>query len=69
MRAPVFILYGSFFPAWIFAALAGIVIAAILRQVLVLIDRDVPFAVAFYPAIAALIGIALYQYWTGGLFA
>lgn len=69
MRAPVFILYGSFFPAWIFAALAGIAIAAILRQVLLLLDREAPFAVAFYPAVATLISIALYQYWTGGLFA
>jgi len=36
-HSPTLDLFGSYFPAWMFCAAAGVVIAAIIRQVLVVV--------------------------------
>ena len=56
-RAPSFDILGSFFPVWIFCAVAGIIFAAVARQILIRLkyDSELSPAVLVYPCLAALV--------------
>ena len=66
-RSTIIGLFGSSFPVWIFAALAGVGVALILREILVLtgLSRHLPAAAVFYPAVALLAGIGMNYLWIG----
>lgn len=65
-RSPVVVLYGSAFPTWIFAALAGVILAVLLRQFLLFFGVGMPWAALFYPSITIILGVAIYVLWIGG---
>ncbi|MCW1933759.1 DUF1656 domain-containing protein [Pararhodobacter zhoushanensis] len=67
-RAPVIALYGSSFPVWLFAALAGLVVALVLREVLIAtgLSRHLPAPAVFHLSTAVLSGVGLYVLWIGG---
>lgn len=67
-RSPVIAIYGSSFPVWLFAALAGLVVALIVREVLILtgLSRHLPAPAVFHLSVTALAGIGLYVLWIGG---
>lgn len=65
-RSPIVVLYGSAFPMWIFAALAGVIFAVLLRQLLLVFGVAMPWAALFYPAFAIIFGIWVYVLWIGG---
>lgn len=56
-RAPTFDILGSFFPVWIFCAVAGIIVAAVAREMLIHMkyDPEIGPAVLVYPCLAALV--------------
>jgi YtcA family len=56
-RAPSFDILGSFFPVWIFCAVAGIIFAAVAREVLLRLkyDAEIGPPVLVYPCLAALV--------------
>lgn len=66
--SPVIVLYGSSFPTWLFAAVAGITIALLLRQILIATDlaRELPWPALFHPSVALLSGVVIYVVWIGG---
>jgi hypothetical protein len=61
-RAPSFDILGSFFPVWIFCAVAGIVFAAVARQVLIRLkyDSEIGPTVLVYPCLAALVAFVMW---------
>lgn len=67
-RSSVVELYGAAFPAWIFAALAGLALTLVLREAFVLTGRshNLPMPAVFYSSIAILAGIGIYVLWIGG---
>ncbi|MBN8292431.1 DUF1656 domain-containing protein [Rhodobacter sp. NTK016B] len=67
-RSPVIVIYGSSFPVWLFAALAGLVLALILREVLIVtgLARHLPAPAVFHLSVAVLAGVGLYVLWIGG---
>lgn len=56
-RAPTFDILGSFFPVWIFCAVAGIIVAAITREILIhtKYETEIGPPVLVYPSLAALV--------------
>ena len=56
-RAPTFDILGSFFPVWIFCAVAGIIVAAIVREIFIhtKYDAEIGPAALVYPSLAALV--------------
>ncbi len=67
--SPVIPISGVFFPVWIFCALAGVLVSAAIREVVIEIGGG-PVAglgALFYTAVALLIGVGGYLIWTGGL--
>lgn len=56
-RAPTFDILGSFFPVWIFCAVAGIIVAAIAREVFIhtKYETEIGPPVLVYPSLAALV--------------
>ncbi|MGE7155275.1 YtcA family lipoprotein [Methylorubrum rhodesianum] len=60
--APTFSLFGSFFPAWLVCAIAGIVGALVLRAVLSVIrlDDGIPFKLLTYTCAAVAIDCSLW---------
>jgi hypothetical protein len=56
-RAPTFDILGSFCPVWIFCAVAGIIVAAIAREIFVRTkyDAEIGPAALVYPSLAALV--------------
>lgn len=68
MHSTVIVLYGTAFPVWIVAALAGVIVAIVLREILLLtgVGRDLPMPAAFHSSVALLAGIGLYVLWIGG---
>jgi hypothetical protein len=52
-RAPSVDVLGSFFPAWLVCFVAGIVLAALVRLLLLRLNRNVPFPILAYPSLAA----------------
>lgn len=67
-RSSVVELYGAAFPAWIFAALAGLALTLVLREAFILtgLSRNLPLPAVFYSSIAILAGIGIYVLWIGG---
>ena len=53
-RAPTFNILGSFFPAWLFCLVAGIIMAVVANRVFVhyKIDREIVWSIIVYPCIA-----------------
>ena len=60
--APTFSLFGSFFPAWLVCAIAGIVGALVLRAVLSIfrLDDGIPFKLVTYTCAAVAIDSGLW---------
>ena len=56
-RAPTFDILGSFFPVWIFCAVAGIIVAAMAREILIRTkyDAEIGPPTLVYPSLAALV--------------
>ena len=56
-RAPTFDILGSFFPAWIFCAVAGIIVAAVAREIFMHMkfETEIGPPVLVYPSLAALV--------------
>jgi hypothetical protein len=61
-RAPSFNIMGSFFPAWLLCMVAGVVLAAIGRWILVRykLEKQVTWPIIVYPCFAALIAFTLW---------
>lgn len=64
----VIAIFGSSFPIWIFAALAGLVMSLILREILIItgVSRVLPMAGLFYLSISLIAGIGVNYLWIGG---
>ncbi len=67
-HTPIVALSGSFFPVWLFAAIGGVLVAVLLRQIFILIGlhTKLPLAPFFYSAVALLVGVGSYVIWIGG---
>lgn len=52
-RAPSVDVMGSFFPAWLVCFVAGIVLAALVRLLLMRLKMNLPFPILVYPSLAA----------------
>ena len=66
-RAPTLDLLGSYFPAWMLCAVAGILAAVIIRQILVLvgIHEYVIVPVLTYAGFAVSAALLLWLFWFG----
>ena len=66
--SPVIVLYGSSFPIWLFAAVAGVMVALMVRQTFIVtgFSRELPWPALFHPAVALLSGVLIYVIWIGG---
>ena len=66
--APTFVVFGSFFPAWIVCALAGLVAALVMRVVFVRIglDEHLPVRLLVYVGLTLLWAIGLWFAFFGG---
>jgi hypothetical protein len=51
---------GSFFPAWLLCFVAGIVLAAMVRLLLLRLNMKVPFPILAYPSLAAFFTFTLW---------
>ncbi len=67
-NSPTISIYGSFFPVWLFAALAGLAIALLVRELLIASGmlRYLPAPAIFNLSVAVLSGVGLYVCWIGG---
>jgi hypothetical protein len=63
--APSHSILGSYFPSWMFCALAGLSVAAILRQLFAAlgIDRALPAPLLVYLALAVAAAFATWLIW------
>jgi hypothetical protein len=59
-RAPSVDVLGSFFPAWLLCFVAGIVLAALVRFLLLRLNMTMPFPILAYPSLAALFTFTLW---------
>jgi hypothetical protein len=59
-RAPSVDVLGSFFPAWLLCFVAGIVLAASVRLLLLRLNMKVPFPILAYPSLAAFFTFTLW---------
>jgi hypothetical protein len=59
-RAPVFNVWGSFFPAWLACVAAGLLLAFMSHWLLRRLGIEVVFPVVSYPSLAALFTFALW---------
>lgn len=66
-RAPTLDLLGSYFPAWMLCAVAGILAAVVIRQILVLlgIHEYVIVPLLTYAGFAASAALLLWLFWFG----
>ena len=66
-RSPSIPIFGSYFPAWVLCAVAGILIALVLRVVFIAlhIDEHLPAAPLVYLCLSISAGIGCWMYWTG----
>ena len=66
-RSTIIAMFGSSFPVWIFAALGGVFVALILREILIVagLSRQLPAAGIFYLAVALIAGILINYLWIG----
>lgn len=66
-RAPSVPVFGSFFPAWIICAVAGVVLTLIVRAVLIRLrlDEHLPAPPLVYLCLAISGGIVLWLVWSG----
>lgn len=67
--APAIPIFGSYFPAWIIAAVIGIVATVILRLILVAsgVDEHLPAPLLVYVCLALLCGIGAWFFLFGGM--
>jgi hypothetical protein len=61
-RAPVFNILGSFFPAWIFCGVVGILLTAVVRAWFVRVDfeKELSPLIVVYPCLAAFFTFTLW---------
>ena len=59
-RAPSVDVLGSFFPAWLLCFVAGIVLAALVRLLLLRLNMKMPFPILAYPSLAAFFTFTLW---------
>jgi hypothetical protein len=59
-RAPSVDVLGSFFPAWLLCFVAGIVLAALVRLLLLQLNMKVPLPLLAYPSLAAFFTFTLW---------
>jgi fructose-specific phosphotransferase system IIC component len=59
-RAPSVDLLGSFFPAWLLCFVAGTVLAALVRLLLLRLNMKVLFPILAYPSLAAFFTFTLW---------
>ena len=59
-RAPSVDVLGSFFPAWLLCFVAGTVLAALVRLLLLRLNRKMPFPILAYPSLAAFLTFTLW---------
>lgn len=66
--APSVVAFGSFFPAWIICAVAGVVGAAVARFVLARlgVDEFLPLRLVVYLCLAIIFGLGLWLAWYSG---
>ena len=62
-RAPSVDILGSFFPVWIFCAVAGVITAAVAREVIIRkkYESTIKPAVLLYPCIAATVAFVTWM--------
>ena len=62
-------IFGSYFPAWIFCAIGGVVLALIVRTLFIWakLDAHLPVPPLVYLGVAISGGIGLWFVWSGGL--
>jgi fructose-specific phosphotransferase system IIC component len=60
MRAPTIDVLGSFFPAWLVCLLAGLVLTAAARWLLLRVRINLALPVLTYPSLTALFTLALW---------
>ena len=59
-RAPSFDIFGSFFPAWLFCVLLGLLLTAATRQVFVRVHVVLAVPVLTYPCLTAMFTFAIW---------
>ena len=61
-RAPTFNILGSFFPAWLFCLVGGIILAAVTNRVFAHfnIDREIAWPIIVYPCLALFFACTLW---------
>ena len=59
-RAPSFDILGSFFPAWLFCLVAGLLLTVAFRWLLLRIQIVIAAPILTYPSLTALITLALW---------
>lgn len=66
-RSPTFNILGSFFPAWLFCLVAGIILAVVANRLFVhfLLDKEIFWPVGLYPCIALFSACALWLIFFG----
>ncbi|GBQ35236.1 hypothetical protein HLH34_01535 [Gluconacetobacter azotocaptans] len=66
--APLLIIFGAFFPAWIFCAVLGLLGGAVLRLVLgrLGVHAYIRLPGLFYAACMVLLGVSVWLAWYGG---
>lgn len=66
-RAPSFNILGSFFPAWLFCIVAGILLAAAAHWLLVRmqLDKEIVWTIFVYPCLAAFFAFTLWLIFFG----
>ena len=66
-HAPSVPIFGSYFPAWVICAVAGIIIAVVVRALFILlrIDHNLPTPPLVYLCVAISAGIGCWLVWTG----
>ncbi|WP_127754855.1 YtcA family lipoprotein [Devosia sp. 1566] len=66
-HAPSVPIFGSYFPAWVICAVAGIIIAVMIRALFILlhIDQNLPTPPLVYLCLSISAGIGCWLVWTG----
>ncbi len=66
--APVFPVFGSYFPAWLVCAVLGVIVTVVVRRLFIAvgIDAQLPLAPVVYLCLTIAASIGLWLVWTGG---
>ena len=66
--APSLVIFGAYFPAWLYCALIGVVGAVVVRALMARLGLDefLPAKLLVYLAFAILIGIGVWRFWYAG---